>query len=152
MSDHKQSNDNGEKQRQNTRFVFFNAWRKKRKGEALEALEQQIVMLIEQHPEYHTFFSDEKNIEHDFAGEKRVVNPFLHLGMHLAIGDQLALQQPPGIREIYQKLAHHYGDVHDAEHHIMNCLAYWMQQPQPQGETLDYSPYLQCLNDLLQDA
>jgi len=142
-------NSDDKQKRDNTRLVFFNAWRKKRNRDNLEALEQQIVSLIEQHPEYHSFFDDENNIEHDFSNEKGIVNPFLHLGMHLAIGDQLALQQPPGIRDLYRQLAQFYGDVHEAEHHIMNCLAYWMQQPQQQGETLDYSPYMQCLQKLL---
>ena len=134
---------------ESTRQVFFKAWSKKRSGHSLEALEQQIVTLIEQHPEYHSFFGDEKNIDHDFSNEKGIVNPFLHLGMHLAISDQLALQQPPGIRDLYQQLAQHFNDVHEAEHQIMNCLAYWMQQPQQQGDSLDYTAYLQCLNKLL---
>jgi len=145
------TNDDAKQKRENTRQVFFKAWYKKQKGQALEALEKQVATLIEQHPEYHSFFADEKNIDHDFSSEKQVVNPFLHLGMHLAIADQLALQQPAGIRELYQRLAQHYSDVHEAEHQIMNCLAYWMQQPQTQGETLDYSPYMQCLQKLLEN-
>lgn len=144
------TSNNDAKRREDTRLVFFRAWRKQQIGETLEALEQQIVTLIDQHPEYHTFFGDEKNIEHDFSNDKGVVNPFLHLGMHLAIGDQLALQQPPGIRDLYQQLAQHFKDVHEAEHQMMQCLAYWMQQPQKQpGDALDYSPYLQCLQKLL---
>ena len=135
--------------RENTRLVFFKAWIKYKKGETLQELEQQVAQLIDQHPEYQSFFSDERNIEHDFSSDKNVVNPFLHLGMHLAIGDQLALQQPPQIRELYQQLAQRFNGVHEAEHQIMNCLAYWMQQPQPQGDSLDFAPYVECLQKLL---
>lgn len=136
-------------QRESTRLVFFQAWAKFKKGESLQDLEQQVAQLIEQHPEYHSFFSDERNLEHDFSSDKGVVNPFLHLGMHLAIGDQLALQQPPQIRDLYQQLAKQFNGVHEAEHQIMNCLAYWMQHPQPQGEGMDYAPYIECLQKLL---
>ena len=146
------NNDASDTRRENTRQVFFKAWALKKRGQPLQALERQIVTLIEQHPEYHAFFDNENNIDHDFSGDKGVVNPFLHLGMHLAIGDQLALEQPPGIREIYQQLAQQFNDVHEAEHHIMNCLAYWMGQPQTAGDDLDYAPYLSCLRKVLKPS
>ncbi len=43
-------------------------------------------------------------------------NPFLHMGMHLALQEQVALDRPAGIQAVYRQLGEQLGDVHDTEH------------------------------------
>ena len=43
------------------------------------------------------------------------MNPFLHLSLHLAIEEQLSIDQPPGIRASFEALAEKRGE-HDAKH------------------------------------
>ena len=72
-------------------------------------------------------------------------NPFLHLGMHIAIEEQLTLDQPRGIRAHYQRLRARLADEHAVQHHIMGCLGEWLwragREGAPPGETV----YLDCV-------
>ncbi|WP_204318325.1 DUF1841 family protein [Serratia marcescens] len=37
-------------------------------------------------------------------------NPFLHMGLHLAVREQVATDRPQGIRTVYTKLIEKYQD------------------------------------------
>ena len=50
------------------------------------------------------------------------VNPFLHLSLHLAVAEQLAIDQPPGIRAQFERLRAAKGDEHAALHAVLECL------------------------------
>lgn len=106
---------------QDTRKYFFISWQKHQRKEPLHPLEQQLVQVIQEHPEYHSLFEGQltsKRYEID-QGE---INPFLHLGLHLALRDQLSTNNPPGITALYQQLCAHTFDPLAAEHLIMTCL------------------------------
>ena len=91
------------------RRFFCDAWRKHRQGGALTPLETIAVDWIRQHPEYQDDLADPAAaVARDYGVEDGRTNPFLHLSMHLAIAEQLSVDQPPGIRAAYRKLAHQY--------------------------------------------
>src|SRR5690625_6713414 len=77
--------------------------------------------IISWHPEYHALLETPHAAQADFSVEQGQTNPFLHLSMHLAIQEQLSIDQPPGIRAAYQSLLSRL-DPHEAEHHIMEAL------------------------------
>ncbi len=136
--------------RKRMRQVFFEAWRKHRQNEILEPLERRIVAVIRQHPEYHALLErPEAHLEEDFAPEQGVTNPFLHMGMHLGIAEQLAADMPPGIRDLYQRLTARRGDAHAAEHEIMECLGETLWLAQRAGAEPDPVHYLTCLRKRL---
>ena len=60
--------------------------------------------------------------ERDWRPEGGETNPFLHLSMHLAIEEQLSIDQPPGIRAAVRGLAARRDSEHDARHDVMECL------------------------------
>lgn len=128
------------------RRVWTDAWRKAQTGGALEPLEQQLVAVIRAHPEYHALLEGgERTMGRDFPPEARETNPFLHLGLHLAILEQLATDRPLGMRAIYQRIAESAGDAHRAEHRIMECLAQSLWEAQRDGSAPDQPGYLACL-------
>lgn len=132
--------------RQTHRQIFLDAWQKAQRNAPLEPLEAQLVMLIRQHPEYQQWFADsDRARDQDFVPELGQTNPFLHLGLHLTILDQLSLDQPHGIRAHYQRLLAHYGDPHRAEHAIMDCLAEALWNIQRSGSAFDDAAYFQCI-------
>jgi hypothetical protein len=66
--------------REELREKYFQAFRKFQLSENLDPLEKQIVFLIQQHPEYHTFFANpDQSRETLFSPESGKENPFLHL-------------------------------------------------------------------------
>jgi hypothetical protein len=66
--------------------------------------------------------------------------------MHLAIAEQLSVDQPPGIRARYQQLQKRYGNEMDAQHAVMDCLGEMIWQVQRYQTAFDSAAYLQCLD------
>lgn len=106
------------------REFYFSVWQKQHSQEPLDALEQEVWRIIEQHPEYHFVFLDqEKYLEHTFTPGIDEVNPFLHLSMHHGLQEQLSTNKPAVLRDVYQKLLAKHQDAHAVEHQIMEVFA-----------------------------
>ncbi len=134
--------------REQTRRFFIEAWRKQREKSILSELEAMAAGHILHHPEYHALLCEgDAGLERDWLPEMGETNPFLHLALHLAISEQLSIDQPPGIKSAYDKLLARSQDPHAAQHAIMDCLAEVIWQAQRQHGELDKALYLQCLED-----
>jgi hypothetical protein len=136
--------------RDRLRRHYLEAWRKHRAGTPLEPLEHQLVSVIEQHPEYHPLFeADPQGLARDYPPESGQSNPFLHLGLHLAIREQAATDRPPGILAVYRDLARRLGDAHQAEHRMLEKLGEALWFSQRSGRPPDEAAYLASLRQLL---
>jgi len=132
--------------RDELRRFYVEAWRKYRRRAPLQPLEALIAEVVALHPEYHPLLEDEEQaISQDFAAENGQGNPFMHLGMHLALREQLSTHRPTGIGAIYQQLLQRTGDAHEAEHRMMECLGQSMWEAQRRGTAPDEQDYLDCL-------
>jgi uncharacterized MAPEG superfamily protein len=76
-------------------------------------------------------------------------NPFLHLSMHVAISEQLSIDQPRGVVAVFQALAHRHGNAHQAHHEVMECLGEMIWVSQRTGLPPDGERYLACLSQRL---
>jgi len=103
-------------QRDKLREFYYTSWEKHRQQkEKLSPLEQQIVTIIKEHPEYHKILEDKDAcLSATYLPEMGDTNPFLHLGMHIGLREQVLTDRPTGIAELYQRLATLKG-VHEAE-------------------------------------
>lgn len=128
--------------REDLRRQFVEAWRKAREGLPVTALEDQIAGVIAEHPEYHALFETEDAIGREWTPEQGETNPFLHLGMHIAVREQLSTNRPPGIREAFDALVRQRGDAHAAEHELLECLGETLWEAQRYGQMPDESAYL----------
>ena len=136
--------------RDQARRFFFDSWRKYRAGETLSALERIALQVILLHPEYHALLdAPERNLDRDYAPEHGAMNPFLHLSLHLAIEEQLSIDQPPGIRTAFEQLRAKTGAEHDAKHTLLECLAETIWQAQRGNTAPDQALYLKCLGQKL---
>jgi hypothetical protein len=139
--------------RDGMRRFFLDAWRKAQAGEPMQPLEQLIADVVAAHPEYHALLADdERAITRDFTPESGQSNPFLHMGMHITIAEQLASERPPGIRDLYQQMTRMTGDAHEAEHQMMECLGQTLWEAQRAGRQPDEQDYLACLQRLLKST
>lgn len=135
------SNDRGE-----MRQYFFQTWQKFQAQQMLTDLEQQIVQVILEHPEYHPIFNQpDKYLNKDYLPEFGETNPYLHLALHLTIRDQVSTDRPIGINQIFQQFCKKFGDNLTAEHEMMECLATIMWQSMQQGGQFDLNNYLESL-------
>jgi len=130
--------------RDQARQFFIDAWAKRRQGTVLTALEAVAADLVAEHPEYHTLLEDPEGVHKDFTVEDGQINPFLHLSLHLAIHEQLGINQPPGLREAYDAcLARHGGDRHAALHDVLEALGETIYEAQRSGIPPDGLVYVE---------
>jgi len=135
--------------RSQLRRFYFEVWQKRLENKALEPMERLIAEVIEQHPEYHTLFAHQDAvIDRDYLPETGESNPFLHMGMHIGLREQLAADRPTGIGIIHQRLLIKTGDPHDAEHRMIECLAETLWQAQRDGTQPDEKQYINALRQL----
>ncbi len=135
--------------REQLRRFYQTTWRKHLDGHALEPLEHQVAQVITQHPEYHAQILDPQVCERDFPVHGGQINPFLHMGMHITLAEQLDNDRPTGIRKLYQHFVSINGDSHRAEHHMMECLGEILWEAQRTSRPPNEQTYLACLRHLL---
>lgn len=132
--------------RDQSRQFLFETWRKYRAGEPLVGLEGIALEHILKHPEYHPVLAaPERHQDRDYPPELGETNPFLHLMMHVALSEQLSIDQPAGIRQRFEALATRLGDPHAAEHETLDCLGEMIWRAQRDGTPPDAAAYLDCL-------
>ncbi len=130
------------------RGVFFDAWKKFRDQQALSPLEQLIVEVATRHPEYHPILDNaDANLDKDVFPQAGDNNPFVHMGLHLALIEQIKMDRPTGITLAHRNLVQHLRDEHKAEHAAIDCLAEWLAEGPPHDESV----YLNRLNSLAGD-
>ena len=136
--------------RSQLRQIFFDAWQKHTDKQPMEPLEQLIVSIAIQHPEYHEVLSSrEQQLDRDYTPEMGQTNPFLHMAMHISIQEQLGTQRPAGIVELYQSLLAKMADPHEVEHQMMECLGQMIWEAQRNNTLPDDGVYLDCLRKIL---
>jgi hypothetical protein len=132
--------------RDEARRFLVDAWVKFRAGAPLTDLERMAAALISLHPEYHTVIEDpRRQLDRDWPPEEGDANPFLHLSLHLAVAEQLSIDQPPGIRREFERLRAARGDEHAALHAVLECLGEVVWHSQRHSVPPDAALYLACL-------
>jgi hypothetical protein len=128
------------------RQFFFETWRRYKAGEPLEGLQQAALQVILLHAEYHPLLDQpDRYTDADWPPEAGTLNPFLHLSLHLAVQEQLSIDQPQGVRENFVRLRAKLGDEHDALHSVVECLGETVWQAQRDARLPDEVSYLDCL-------
>jgi hypothetical protein len=129
--------------REQVRDTFFATWRKYRAREPLVGVEALALNAILAHPEYHEMLSQPERFRaKDYAGES---NPFLHMSLHVALEEQLSIDQPPGIVQRFAALLARCGERHAAMHEAIECLAETVWRAQRDNAPPDAAAYLECL-------
>ncbi len=136
-------------ERDKLRQVYADVWQKVKKNQPMIALEEMIARVIEMHPEYHAMLNNEKHLGNEYLPEMGEINPFLHMGMHLGLQEQVSLDRPSGIQAIYQQLGEQTGSVEKTEHAMIDCLAESLWIAQKEQLEPDEQKYLACLQALI---
>lgn len=137
--------------RASLRALFVDAWRKRRQSLPAEPLELQVADVVAEHPEHHALLEDpERALGGEWTPAEGTANPFLHLALHLALRDQVATDRPPGIRALHRRLAARAGP-HEAEHHMMECLAEALWEAQRNKSSPDEVSYMAALERLAKE-
>jgi Domain of unknown function (DUF1841) len=135
--------------REQMRRMYLEAWRKFNGQEPLEPLQAQLATVIAEHPEYLQWIeAGEAALAAEFTPESGRQNPFLHMGLHLAIREQVATDRPRGIAEVHRSLAARLGGAHAAEHAMLETLAEILWSAQRSGLAPDEQAYLEKLRML----
>ena len=132
--------------REQVRKFFFETWGKYRAATPLQGLETVALEVILLHPEYHAVLeAPERSADRDYTPEMGQTNPFLHLSLHLAIEEQLSIDQRAGVRGAFDEVLRRSATRHDALHAALECLGEMVWKSQRDGAPPDAQGYLQCL-------
>ena len=132
--------------RDEVRNFFFGTWRKHQVHEVMTPLELTALDWVLEHPEYHAILSDpDKHAAGEYTPEAGAINPFLHLSLHLSISEQVSIDQPPGVRAEFERLARKHGSLHAAAHDVLECLGEMLWKAQRDGGAPDATAYLDCV-------
>lgn len=139
--------------RDQARQFLFDAWAKFKQQSQLTDLEKIAVEVIQMHPEYHAIFdAPERYMQQQYFPEMGETNPFLHISLHLSVIEQISINQPIGISNIYATLCEKYDDRHLAQHDVLECLAETIWQSQRNHTPLDSAHYLNLLQQKVSAA
>ena len=103
---------------------------------------------IAEHPEYHVIVESAAADLANYSPRGGQLNPWLHMGLHLAIREQVATNRPAGIAEVHAKLSQRAGGAHEAEHRMLEVLAEQLWEAQRGGKPPDENAYLERLRGL----
>jgi len=134
--------------RDQLREQYRAAWRKFKAQQTLTPLDKQVVAIVSEHPEYHVIVESPATDLANYSPRGGQLNPWLHMGLHLAIREQVATNRPPGIAALHAKLATKHGGAHEAEHRMLEVLAESMWEAQRAGKPPDEAAYLERLRGL----
>ncbi|MDE1891995.1 MAG: DUF1841 family protein [Betaproteobacteria bacterium] len=136
--------------RDQARQFFFDVRKKSQQSIPLTPIEDIALTIIQHHPEYHAMLDNpQRYLDKDWRGEEGVTNPFLHLGLHLAIEEQLSIDQPPGIKSHYERLCYALKDEHQARHILLESLTEMIWQAQVNQEPFNNHNYLLIIEERL---
>ena len=137
--------------RDQLRQGFFDAWQKQLAKQPLTSLEEIIAGVIKMHPEYHKVLMEkEQSSDRDYSPEQGESNPFLHMGMHIALHEQISTDRPAGIRDVARGLLAKHKEAHEVEHMMMELLGEEMWRSQRYNVLPDEQRYLGQLKELLE--
>jgi hypothetical protein len=139
--------------REQLRRAYTEAWAKHVAHTLLTPLEALITDVIGAHPEYHGIVAHaETALDFEQNDAAAAENPFLHMGLHLAVREQLSIDRPPGIRDLHRHLQARLGDAHLAEHALMDALGEELHEAQRNRQPPDEQQYLERARDRLSRA
>lgn len=133
------------------RKVFWDAWYQDKNRLPLDPLQVRIVRILHLHPEYHHHFNDmERFLDHD-PNSTDTGNFYLHLSLHLAIEEQIAVRQPPEVAAwMEMAVQHKHQERHQALHAALEALGETMAEAQQQGKEPDSESYVLRIKRLIQ--
>ena len=134
--------------RDQLREMYRAAWRRFKSQQTLSPLDKQIVTVISEHPEYRVIIESAAADLANYSPRSGQINPWLHMGLHLAIREQVATDRPAGIAQVHARLAKHSGGAHEAEHRMLEVLAGQIWDAQRSGRPPDENAYLERLRML----
>ena len=132
------------------RNFFFDVYIKGNLNQPLTDLEKIAYTVIMKHTEYHSILANrEKYLDFKWLPEMGETNPFLHLSMHLTIIEQLSINQPHGIKQLFTDMCLATQDEHKAEHEFIDCLGEMLWQAQRNHIQPSMQIYFECINKKL---
>lgn len=129
--------------RNDYRKIFIQVWEKYQKKQLLDPMEEKILSILLQHPEYHHYLTHPQiYLDRTFHLELGEINPFLHFSLHLTILEQLEINKPHGIKALYQK-AIKFFNPHKVTHCFMDNFKIELENCLEKQQLFNEKAYLQ---------
>lgn len=107
------------------RKFFFALWEKIQSKGKMDTMEKQSAKVVGMHPELHPVLAEpSKFTEYEFSEEEG--DPFGHLALHALLLELIFLDNPKGIRALYDRRINEAQDKHAVQHEFMESIFDWM--------------------------
>ena len=131
------------------RNAWRTAWERHLERLPLQPLQSQMAEVVALHPEYLAQLTESPGLVARVDDDSEAAgHAFLHLGLHLALREQLTTDRPKGIALIHRRLSVTHHQAHDAEHRMMDVLEQTLWEAQRAGRMPDEAQYLEALRRL----
>ena len=131
------------------RAAWRTAWARHLARLPLAPLQAQMTEVMALHPEYHAQLLETEALAPQLREDSESAGrAFLHLGLHLALREQLSTDRPKGIALVHQRLSTRGFEAHGAEHRMMDVLERTLWEAQRAGHPPDEALYLEALRRL----
>ena len=98
--------------------MYARIWEQIQNGGVLTGDAQRIAEAMQEHPEFNSYWLQGEAAFQPQEIDGYVVNPLVHIGLHVAIEKQLADESPPEIHSVFSALLKTGLSRHDAIHKI----------------------------------
>ncbi|HEV7433042.1 MAG TPA: DUF1841 family protein [Steroidobacteraceae bacterium] len=131
------------------RNAWRTAWGRHLGRLPLAPLQAQMTEVIALHPEYHAQLIESPGPAPQVPEDAEIAGrAFLHLGLHLALREQLTTDRPKGIALVHRRLSAAHRESHEAEHRMMDVLERTLREAQSSGRPPDEAQYFEALRRL----
>ncbi len=135
--------------REAMRNAWRTAWGRHLGRLPLAPLQAQMTEVIALHPEYHAQLTENPGLSPRVHEDTEIAGRvFLHLGLHLALREQLTTDRPKGIALVHRRLRAAHRESHEAEHRMIEVLERTLWEAQRAGRPPDEAQYLEALRRL----
>jgi hypothetical protein len=112
-----------------------------RKVNILEGEDAKIAAIMEDHPEFDPFWSlgEASATPQEIQGQ--IVNPFVHVTLHLQIQNQIEREFPQEVKKTFLRLVEQGESDHEAIHQIISIYASLYFKALRRGQSFDESEY-----------
>jgi hypothetical protein len=125
--------------------IYRETWEKMKRGEALSGVAEMIAEAMRAHPEFDAWWPQGEAAFHPQEIDGYIVNPLVHIGLHVAIEKQLESEEPEEAVAAFRALRNSGIDAHEAAHRLAGLWGDLYFRSVRRGGSLDEGAYLEEL-------
>ncbi len=132
--------------------LYLDTWERMKKGETLSGAAGMIAEAMRAHPEFDVWWPQGEAAFHPQEIDGYIVNPLVHIGLHVAIEKQMDHEEPEELVEAFRALCERGLNPHEAVHRLAGLWGNLYFKSVRRGGPLEEGTYLEELRAIITAA